>query len=322
MEKITLFDTAIGSTNKGDEIIVRCLEEELQNILKTYFIMKAPTHLTGFSFLECLGKLPDSAAEIAASKYKFICGTNLLSDNMFHRTNQWDINLFNSKPVEGSVLVGVGALHGDQPNLYTRLLYRKVLSSQYIHSVRDEKAKKILERLHFQCVNTGCVTLWKLTTAFCSEIPIQKSDRVIFTLTDYRRDYKWDYQLITVLKKKYKNLLFWPQGVHDVEYLRELCDPAGIFILEPSVNAYEDALNNGADYVGTRMHAGIFALRHRCRSCIVCVDPRMDAIKEVLRNNCIPRVRVDDLSQMIDSNIETEVSLDWNLIQKWKDQFK
>lgn len=29
MKKITLLDTAVGSTNKGDEIIMQCVKEEL-----------------------------------------------------------------------------------------------------------------------------------------------------------------------------------------------------------------------------------------------------------------------------------------------------
>lgn len=96
MEKITLLDTAVGSTNKGDDIIMQCVKEELKDIICNYFTLSIPTHLCAFNTLECLGNLPDSASEVASSKYKFVCGTNLLSGNMLHRTNQWDINILNS----------------------------------------------------------------------------------------------------------------------------------------------------------------------------------------------------------------------------------
>lgn len=112
MERVTLLDTAIGSTNKGDDIIMRCIEEELFYIFDKYFILKVPTHLSAFNPIECVGKLPDSASEIEKSKYKFVCGTNLLSNNMKHRTNQWDINLMNCKPLLNCVLVGVGGASG------------------------------------------------------------------------------------------------------------------------------------------------------------------------------------------------------------------
>ena len=49
MEKITLLDTAEGSTNKGDEIIMECFKEEMSDILDKYFILSAPTHLRSIS---------------------------------------------------------------------------------------------------------------------------------------------------------------------------------------------------------------------------------------------------------------------------------
>ena len=108
MEKITLLDTAVGSTNRGDDIIMHCAQEELGWLIKKYYLLRVPTHLRSCGLEECLGRLPDSAREIESSKYKFICGTNLLSENMFHRTNQWNVNIWNSRPIRGSVLLGVG----------------------------------------------------------------------------------------------------------------------------------------------------------------------------------------------------------------------
>lgn len=108
MQRITLLDTAVGSTNKGDEIIMSCFFEEMKELLDTHFILNAPTHLRSTSLFQNIGTLPDSANEIYNSKYKFVCGTNILTSNLFGRTNQWDISLATCKAFEGSVLVGVG----------------------------------------------------------------------------------------------------------------------------------------------------------------------------------------------------------------------
>ena len=140
MEKIALLDTAVGSTNKGDEIIRECVKEELGDLLNKYFVMNTPTHLSAFTLLQNIGRLPDSAREISEAKYKFVCGTNLFSRDMIHRCNQWNIGYFNSRPVTGSIFVGVGSNGRNKINFYTRKLYKKILSKEFIHSVREEKA--------------------------------------------------------------------------------------------------------------------------------------------------------------------------------------
>lgn len=322
MEKITLLDTAVGSTNKGDEIIMKCIEQELRDITKQYFVMKAPTHLCSFNALECLFSLPDSASEIAGSKYKFVCGTNLLSDRMMNRTNQWDINLFTCKPFIGCVLMGVGALKTDSPDFYTARLYKKVLSKQYVHSVREQTAYSMMKKLGFSVLNTGCPTLWKLTEEFCREIPKEKSDSVVFTLTDYKQSAEQDRLIVETLKKKYDKLYFWLQGAHDSEYLQSVADTNGIEIIEPSVEAYEKVLREDVDYVGTRLHAGIYAMRHKKRSIILRVDKRMDSMAQCIPNNCISRSETENLGDMIDSKIETKVNIDFDAVRQWKGQFE
>lgn len=321
MERITLLDTAIGSTNKGDEIIMRCIEEELEYLSKKYFVLKAPTHLNSFSGLECIGSLPDSAREIKESKYKFVCGTNLLSNNMLHRSNQWDINIFNCRPLEGCVLMGVGALSGTSLNSYTRRLYKKVLSSEYIHSVRDEKAYKIVTDLGLKCLHTGCATLWKLTPEFCKEIPKTKSEKVVFTLTDYRKNADYDKCMIDIIKESYKEKFFWIQGTHDLEYLETLTSTEDIHIIEPQVGAYEKVLAQGVDYIGTRLHAGIYAMRNGARSIIIVIDDRMNAMANNISNNCILQKNMDMLQSKIYSEIDTYINLDWKMIKEWKEQF-
>ncbi len=320
MEKITLLDTSVGSTNRGDEIIMNCVEEELNYLLKDYYVLRTPTHLRGFGLSENLGRLPDSASEISDSKYKFVCGTNLLSENMFHRTNQWNINYWNSKPIQESILVGVGG-GGSKPNRYTQKLYKKVLSSKYIHSVRTETTFRMLSDIGINCINTGCVTLWKLTPEFCSSIPSKKMDSVVFTLTDYKKDPEKDREMIDILKNKYDHLSFWIQGVHDLDYLTSLTDVKGIDIIPSTVKEYEKILNTSVDYVGTRLHAGIFAMRHGVRSIIITVDKRMTEMEAFISGNCVHRGNNDKLISMISDDLRTDISLDWDAITTWKEQF-
>lgn len=321
MEKITLLDTCIGSTNRGDDIIMQCAEEELGWLMQKYYPLRAPTHLRSFGVDECIGALPDSAGEIAASKYKFVCGTNLLKTNMLHRTNQWDINLWNCKPIKGCILLGVGG-GGKIENRYTKTLYKKVLSNKYIHSVRTKEAYELVTSLGLSCINTGCVTLWKLTPEFCRNIPEKKADNAVFTLTDYCRDAKRDGAMIDILRCNYKKLYFWVQGTHDLEYLEELTDTKEIVIIPPLVSAYSSILQQPVDYVGTRLHAGIFAMRHTVRSVIVTIDQRMDAMSSCIPENCLPRKQLAELEKKICNPIKTTVNLDWTAIDLWKGQFK
>lgn len=225
MEKITLLDTAEGSTNKGDEIIMECFKEEMSDILDKYFILSAPTHLRSISFLESIYKLPDSANEISLSKYKFACGTNLLSSNLFHRSNQWNINFSATRIFKNTILVGVGGnikLPKGIAGKYTKKIYRDILDKEFIHSVRTEKAKESLQKMGYKAYNTGCVTLWKFTPDFCNQISKKKAPNAVITLTDYNRDEEVDRRLIEIVSKNYEKIYFWPQGIYDDIYLKKL----------------------------------------------------------------------------------------------------
>lgn len=328
METITLLDTAQGSTNKGDEIIMRCVEEEFHDLLSKHFVLKTPTHLVGNSFLQSIGRLPDSANAIYNSKYKFICGTNLLSDNMMHRSNQWNIDIFNCKYIHNSILVGVGSIVSKENyklNWYTKKLYKNVLSREFVHSVRDDSAVSLLQQAGIKAVNTGCVTTWKLNEEFCSTIPIHKnSTDCIFTLTDYNRDIKKDIKMVQYIKSNYDRIYFWCQGIYDLDYLKSLMPIDNINIIPPSVDEYESILNNGqVDYIGTRLHAGIFALRHKCRSIIISIDERMSNIQKTFGGNVfLQRSNIDDLPDRINGKVVTNVSLREDMIKKFKSQFK
>ena len=67
-------------------------------------------------------------------------------------------------------------------------LLKILLSKTYLHSVRDEYTKDMLERIGIKnVINTGCPTMWSLTEEHCKQIPIKKSNSVVFTITDYNK---------------------------------------------------------------------------------------------------------------------------------------
>lgn len=326
MKKIMLLDTSIGSSNVGDFIIMECVREELEFILNTNFVYNMPTHLPAFSSFSVWRN------SLAIQNYtncdiKFAGGSNLLVKDLKTHYPQWNIHYFNSRPLQGTILVGVGAGTGDYSNKYTLNLYKKILNKSFYHSVRDERSKLYLESLGINAINTGCVTMWKLTPDFCKEIPIKKASRCIFTLTgrsNSRPLVKEDQHLINILKRNYNKVYYWVQGDHDLDYLNRFDNIDNIKIIPPSIDAYDTILKeDDLDYIGTRLHGGIYAMRHKKRSIIISIDERATEIKKHNNIVCIDRKDISDkLEKLINSQFKTEIIMPYDRIKRWKDQFK
>ncbi|WP_430509943.1 polysaccharide pyruvyl transferase family protein [Gottfriedia solisilvae] len=321
MENVLILDTSVGSANKGDDIIMKCVRHHLLDITKDNYVYTLPTHVSPFHWYQVARK-SYRVQTFSNAKYKFVGGSNLLTMNMLTHFPQWNINLFNYGPLAGSILVGVGAGKGDKINKYTKMLYNKVLSHKYIHSVRDERTKKILEDMGFKAINTGCATLWSLTPEFCKEIPKGKSDSVVFTLT-YNPDgpLKEDQLLIDTLNKNYKNVHFWIQGDQDLNYLKHFNNIKNIHIIPPTVDDFDRILNTDVDYIGTRLHGGIFAMRHKRRAIIIAIDERARGMSDTYNINSIDRNDLGNLEIMINSDFATEVNVDFNKVNAWLSQF-
>lgn len=322
MNNIVLFEPGIGTLNKGDEIITIASEQALSDICTNQFVAKFGTHAPVVSIFQNNShyKYMDF---FNTAKYKFICGSNLLWVNMLSSSPSLNVNLMNYKPYENSILLGVGlGRNKSKLNHYTRSLYKKILSDKYIHSVRDEASKRFIESLGLKAINTGCPTTWILTDEFCATIPTKKSSNVVFTLTDYCKDQKSDKKLIDILLNNYENVYYWVQGAHDLDYLNQLHKQKNINIIPPSVEAYDIYLKNTqTDYVGTRLHAGIFALQHKRRSIIISVDNRVEQIKETYNFKTITRLEIEKLDSIINSDFNTEIHIKKKNIEEWKMQF-
>lgn len=322
MKNILLLDTSIATDNKGDEIIMECVREELRFITKKNFVLNLPTQVSAFHCYQ-VWRNSNRVRLYKNADYKFVGGTNLLIPNMLTHFPQWNLNIFNYKAVADCILVGVGAGAGDKTNKYTKYLYKKLLNKNYVHSARDERSKNIMENYGVKAINTGCVTMWKLTPEFCSEIPTKKADRVVFTLTASKNKDEKDQQLIDVLKKNYKEVYFWPQGIEDYDYFSQFDNTDNIILVDSELKAYDKLLNeDNLDYIGTRLHGGIYAMRHKKRAIIIAIDERAREINKCNNLNCIEKSNLTQLEKFINSEFKTEIVMPYDKINEWKNQFK
>ena len=316
MKKALLLDTSIGTSNVGDDIIMECVEKELAPILANMFVFRLPTHVPAFHSY-AIWKDSFAVQNYAACDYKFIGGSNILAKDMRTHYPQWNVNIFNCKPLSGSVCIGVGAGAGEHTDAYTTHLYRKILSHSYYHSVRDERSKHYVEDvLGLKAINTGCVTMWALTPDFCAQIPAKKADNVVFTLTARVQEDLCDQMLIDTLKREYDHVSFWIQG-------RTLSNTDDIEIIPPHKAAYEAVLlRDNIEYVGTRLHGGIYALRHKKRAIIISIDERARNISADTGLITIEKDMLNGLPSLINSEFETKLNIPFEEITHWKEQFE
>ncbi|MGD6991114.1 polysaccharide pyruvyl transferase family protein [Sutcliffiella horikoshii] len=313
-KNIVIYNPALSSLNMGDHIIADGAYSQLQNTLDDAFIVEVSTHLPVSRYLRHTKDMD----------YKFVFGSNLLRGKMNRRFRQWDINIFNSKNIGPCILVGVGWWqYGDEPNKYTKELYKRVLSKDYIHSVRDSYTENQLKKMGFMnVINTACPTLWSLTKDHCSQIPKSKSEDVVCTITDYNRDIERDKKMFEILCDNYKNVYLWLQGIKDYEYFTEMkINNSKIKLVSPNLESYDSILDRDVDYVGTRLHAGVRALQKKKRTIIIAIDNRATEKQKDFNLMCTPREKIDTLSDLINSNFSSEINIPISNIEKWKKQF-
>lgn len=323
MESIVLFDPSIRSLNLGDHIIMDSAEQQLAEITRGRFTLKCATHAPAVTFYQNTRRNPRMRFYDEA-KYKFVCGSNLLWRRLSIPRPTFNINPFNCMPYEGCILLGVGSDSGKREmDGYTRRLYRKVLSTEFVHSTRDDKTKALVESLGLKAINTGCPTMWGFTEEFCAEVPSDKAEDVVFTLTDYNRDAERDREMIHILKRNYRNVFMWLQGAFDEEYLDELGERGNIRLVGPSLKEFDRILSEGSvEYVGTRLHAGMYALQHKRRSIILIVDERVRSMKTSYGINCLEREDVHLLDGLVNSKVPTHMDINEKAIGSWLSQFE
>lgn len=311
MKTISIFDTSIANYNTGNCIIMEAVYENLHKIFTYDFFYKIPyIDLTSHA-ISCL-----SHSDIAVWG-----GTNSLCGEM-EKYTQWGINAKNVKFVTNKVvLMGLGWWqYQEKISRYTKKLLGYALNDQYLLSVRDQYSANKLKEIGFQnIINTGCPTLWMLTPEHCSDIPDGiSSETAVVTVTDYKKDRDRDLKLFSILKKKYKNLFLWPQGVGDYHYVNNDLCISDVQILSPHLEYFDNFLTqHKPDYIGTRLHGGIRALQKKCRAIIISVDNR--AI-EMGRDFQLPVIDIFQLDEMISKKFPP-IMIPINNIIQWKKQF-
>lgn len=323
MKNYVLFDIAEGTQNLGDYIIMDSIMKEMNFLFEGNFLTHFSTHTPIARFYHNFRRNMQSRACDAADK-KFICGANTFKNSLLRICPDWNINHFNCKYYKDSIAIGVGMdMNSKKMDWYTKMIYKNILSKKYIHSVRDERTKRMLEKLGYKAINTGCPTLWSLTEEACKKIPQKKSKNVVFTLTFYDQDRKQDQKLINILNNNYEKLYFWVQGSEDYEYFKTFENIKDIEIISPNLESYKNVLQQeDIEYVGTRLHAGIYAMKNEKRAIILNIDNRARDMGETYNLNIIDRENIDMLEDKINSSFETKVNIDSKRIAEWKKQFK
>ena len=313
-DEIIILNTAMGSDNLGDEIIMYYYSKAMEGIISPQKLYNIATHR----------KPSDMDVErLLKCKCAVIIGTNILSPQMeLYSGWRFDNRLIRMRNI---ILVGVGWWGYKKPSVYSKYVYRNILSKNVIHSVRDEQTYRMLKSIGIEnVVNTDCLTMIGLDKS-CVNIPEDKAESVLFTLTGILGRVENDKKLVAILRRSYKKLYYFPQGNSDFEYLKNITDIDDITIIDESFTAYTDFLKDSSkdfDYIGTRLHGGVHAMQNGRRSIIIAVDNR--AI-EIAHDTGIPVILESEVGEklepMIISSWKTEVKLNTKAIEAWRNSF-
>lgn len=313
-----VLDTSIVTQNTGDHIIMEACWKELREVLLSRQIISFPTH----------EKMSSASYKLQKNvEFNIACGTNLLHSHM-GLIKQWNVGFLDTFKLKPVVLLGVGwrSQEKRKTDIYTRWLLRNLLSTSYMHSVRDSYAKRKLNEIGIDNVlNTGCPTTWSLNREHCKKIPVKKGDNAVMVLTDYSKDIELDTALVDLVLTEYKKVYFWCQGLRDYAYLEELGIKDKVNIIPSSLYGYHKLLADKSislDYVGTRLHGGIYALQHKRRSVIIGVDHRANKKGMDFNLPVIDRyVASEKIESMVMEDFQTRIDLPVDEINKWKSQF-
>jgi hypothetical protein len=329
MKPIVLLDPSLPGVdqtepdNLGDVIIKDAVERILRELFPHAEITRLPT------------KRPLSGAEVETvrrSAWAFLGGTNLFSADLA-TYNQWSIDATWRSILwpkfTGVIALGVGWWQYQGPTTTrTRLFYKRILSRNYTHSVRDHYTENRLHDMGVSNVlNTSCPTVWELNGLPTKRRSSPAGD-IVFTLTDYARNVGLDNRLIeTLLDHASGKLFFFPQGSRDVEYIESLAtfrsNRSEIETLPRNVRVFNAlAATPGVTYVGTRLHGGIRFLQYGRDALIICVDNRA---AEIHNDVGLPAVQRDDFASVgawLDGAKDFgEICAPLDEIGKWKSQF-
>lgn len=314
---------AIASANIGDMIISQSMIRILTEIFPDKELIRfSPT-----------ADLTNKQRKlINNSSYSFIGGSNLLFSDLkgFRQLLIRNGKLLWLFPgIKNMILFGPGWGNGYDKEITwkTKLFYKKILSSEHVHAVRDTySSEKLTTELKYNIVNTNCPSTWTLNGKKTNRQI--KSGKVVFSLTDYSINSIADNSFIKILNEHFDKLIFFPQGSGDIEYLKSLeqyqKNKSRISLLPYDLNSFENLISTGdITYVGTRLHGGIRCLQGNIDSLIIAVDHR--AI-EMAKDSNLPVSTRNNL-ELIKNWLEGKevfppfISLPITNINHWRQQF-
>lgn len=311
---VVLLDTEIGSDNVGDAIIMSYCDSICENLFTSQKLIHVPTHIY------------DNKFESVEEYLKILCGTNIIYKHM--EDSKQMVLPYNMKSLKNSCLLGVGMQQlgiNEPTSEFTVKLLQLMLKNNFIHSVRDEETFNFLNSIGIKNVlNTGCPTMWNLTREHCEQIPSNKSNMVLTTITDYAKNETLDAYMLNILTQEYSQVYFWVQGLCVYNYVKNIFNCKKLKFIAPTLKDLDDFLDSHeVDYIGTRLHAGIRCLNKKKRSLVIGVDNRARAIHN---DTNLPLIEREDLPNnllsWIRSSFNTKIEMNFENIDLWKAQFE
>jgi len=315
--QVHVVDTAIGSGNIGDEIIMEACREVFDPLFEDSYVSTSSGH-------DGLG--PSSRRRCRDADIVMLMGTNALSP--YFRVGlpfMWRVRWRDLRALKGRVvLAGVGATWDFRwVDPLQKRFWRHVLSPSHVHSVRDSLGAQLVAACGRRAIKTSCPTLWRYRDA-PPTAPTTKGRDVCFTLNRHKGS-PVDEDFVRILADHYDRLFYWPQTTNDLEYLAPLRASVKAESLPPNLDAYDAFLrsHDDVDVVGTRLHGSIRGLNHGRRTLVVSIDNRA---REMSQDTGLPVIERDAvperLGSLLEGPIRADIRLNGEAIDEYLDQFR
>jgi hypothetical protein len=308
MLMIVIADPGAATTNAGDRIIAESINLEFVGPLRAagHEVKLVPMH----------GRLSDHDRELLReAEDVVVCGTNLLSDHMrFRRAWHWskkDIELCRGR----LTFLGVGWWQYQRSGIDPiSAVWLRHLAGDKPWAVRDQYSVSKLRLAGLEAVHLSCPTLWSVR----KQILPSTQDRVVMTFTDYGQDPLSDSRLIRIVNEQFDDVVFWPQGPGDAEYIERIRGGIGTIVGGPLEN-FDAALSTfDTAYVGLRLHGGIRAMQKNIPSLILSIDNRAREISSSVGLRAPSRHAAREYLSLLRSGSSVVIDVPSGAVRDWK----
>jgi polysaccharide pyruvyl transferase WcaK-like protein len=317
-KKLTFITPALPLTNLGDKVIYDSCKSELGKYLDSELIFKGSSkHINS-----------TTRTSIKNSELTFVLGSNLL-DFKFHffGVNQLGFKFVDYFVFKNIVFMGVGfRIYFKNFDFIIKFLYRILFKkSKFKHSVRDTYTFNKLKEIGINnLIMTSCPTLWNLPDIINNTFTL---NNVLITLTDYNKNINYDIIFLTKIFSLYKRIFFIPCSRSDLIYFEFLLKKINVnkekvTILKSKLELIVELKKSiQFDYIGTRLHIGIFCLNLNIPTKIISIDNRAF---EIHKDTNIPIIKREEIENIYDEIISCgflKITLPRNNIKLWINQF-